>query len=60
MEEVISRIHEGETEVYNNSFNKDNLLERSMYNYIFGIDIKTHNKTSYMFYYIASNTDLIN
>ena len=38
MEEVISRIHEGETEVYNNSFNKDNLLERSMYNYIFGID----------------------
>lgn len=38
MEEVISRIHEGETEVYNNSFNKDNLLEKSMYNYIFGID----------------------
>lgn len=38
MEEVISRIHEGETEVYNNSFNKDNLLERNMYNYIFGID----------------------
>lgn len=38
MEEVISRIHEGETEVYNNRFNKDNLLERSMYNYIFGID----------------------
>ena len=23
-------------------------------------DLKTHNKTSYIFYYIASNTDLIN
>lgn len=38
MEEVIARIHENETEIYNNNFNKDNLLERSMYNYIFGID----------------------
>lgn len=32
----------------------------NLHNYIFSINIKTHNKTSYMFYYIASNTDLIN
>lgn len=38
MEEVIARIHGDSTEVYNTSFDKNNIVEKSMYNYMFGID----------------------
>lgn len=38
MVEVIARIHNGTSEIYNNNFNKDNIIEKHMYNYMFGID----------------------
>lgn len=38
MEEVIVRIHEDSTEVYNTSFDKNNIIEKKMYDYMFGID----------------------
>lgn len=38
MTEVIARVHNGTSEIYNNNFNKDNILEKHMYNYMFGID----------------------
>lgn len=38
MEEVIARIYGDSTEIYNTSFDKNNIVEKSMYNYMFGID----------------------
>lgn len=38
MEEVIARIYGDSTEVYNKTFDITNILEKSMYNYMFGID----------------------
>lgn len=38
MEEVIARIYGNSTEVYNKTFDITNILEKSMYNYMFGID----------------------
>lgn len=38
MEEVIARIDEHNNVIYNNNFNKDNIVEKYMYNYMFGID----------------------
>lgn len=38
MEEVIARIYGDSTEIYNKTFDKTNILEKSMYNYMFGID----------------------
>lgn len=38
MEEVIARIYGDSTEVYNKTFDITSILEKSMYNYMFGID----------------------
>lgn len=39
MDEVIARIHEDKTEIYQtNISNKDNIVEKQMYSYLFGID----------------------
>lgn len=38
MEEVIARIYGGSTEIYNKTFDITSILEKSMYNYMFGID----------------------
>ena len=38
MEEVIARIYGDSTEIYNTSFDKNNIVDKSMYNYMFGID----------------------
>lgn len=38
MEAVISRVTNETTDYHLNSFNKDNVVEKSMYNYMFGID----------------------
>lgn len=38
MEEVIARIYGDSTEVYNKIFDITSILEKSMYNYMFGID----------------------
>lgn len=38
MEEVIARIYGDSTEIYNTSFDKNNIVEKNMYNYMFGID----------------------
>lgn len=39
MEEVIARVHDDKTEIYNNNIpNKNNILEKVMYTYMFGID----------------------
>lgn len=38
MEEVISRTVDGKTEYYNNNFDKNNTVEKHMYDYMFGID----------------------
>ena len=38
MEEVIARIYGDSTEIYNKTFDITSILEKSMYNYMFGID----------------------
>ena len=39
LDEVIARIHEDKTEIYQtNISNKDNIVEKQMYSYLFGID----------------------
>ena len=38
MEEVIARVHGEQTDIYNSNFNKENIIEKNMYNYMFGID----------------------
>lgn len=38
MEEIISRVSNDKTDYYLNSFDKNNIVEKSMYNYMFGID----------------------
>lgn len=38
MEEVIARIHGKDVDIYNNQISKNNVLEKKMYTYMFGID----------------------
>lgn len=38
MEEVIARVHGKDVDIYNNQISKNNVLEKKMYAYMFGID----------------------